>query len=68
MKKTRKKAPVEKTTKETKRKNEIDKENFEKVIRWCYAFNYSHNSTFEFRIKALVYPYPELVILNFLTL
>jgi hypothetical protein len=63
MKKTRKKIVPTKTTKETKRKDEIDKENLEKVISNIILINL--NIIFMIRLKLLGYLYQKVVIPNF---
>jgi len=63
MKKTRKKIVPTKTTKETKRKDETDKENLEKVISNIILINL--NIIFMIRLKLLGYLYQKVVIPNF---
>jgi hypothetical protein len=63
VKKTRKKIVPTKTTKDSKRKDETDKENLEKVISDNIILNL--NVIFMIRIKLLVYLYPKIAILNF---
>jgi hypothetical protein len=63
LKKTRKKTVPTKATKDSKRKDEIDKENLEKVISNNLFINL--NVIFMIRIKLLIYPYPKIAMLNF---
>ena len=57
----KKTAPI-KLSKDTKRKDEMDKENFDKVASYILKFKCS---TLPFRIKPLAYNFPNFVLLSF---